>query len=429
MNELQTLHNSHQQGGLAAYQSHDPHLLRWRNQPLRYVPPLLLQLPKQPGIYTVGGGRQIGKTTALKLFMEKLLQEGAPPASILFLTGELIDDHHGLLREVREFLDTAPRPAVLIIDEVTYIRNWDKGVKFLADAGLLANVRLILTGSDLLLIQEARTRFPGRRGLADKVDFHVHPLSFGEFIALWGQPASPELLDQYLMHGGFLTAINDYKRSGAITSATLRTYSDWIRGDVLKRGRSETHLRSVVQSLLTRQGSQVSWNSLARDLTIDHPKTVAEYVELLERLDVVNIVSALNEETMAAAPKKAKKLFFTDPFIGHALHAWVTDSNSIPPLTTETKGAWTEGVVHQHLRRGGPSFYIKAEGEVDAVRLLKNDGGPRFQPIEVKWTTQIRAKDLKQVRKYANGTVWARHAEPSAIPPVLDLVQELAKIR
>ena len=81
------------------------------------------------------------------------------------------------------------------------------------------------------------------------------------------------------------------------------------------------------------------------------------------------------------------------------------------------------------LRRGGQASISKREGEVDAVRLLKNDGGPRFQPIEVKWTTQIRAKDLKQVRKYANGTVWARHAEPSAIPPVLDLVQELAKIR
>ncbi len=428
MNELQALHNRHWQGGLAAFQSHDPHLINWRSQPLRYTPPLLRQLPEQAGIFTVGGGRQIGKTTALKLFMEILLQKGAPPLGVLFLTGELIDDHHALLREVREFLNTAPRPAVLIIDEVTYIRDWDKGVKFLADAGLLAEVRLILTGSDLLLIQEARMRFPGRRGPADRVDFHVRPLSSGEFLNLWGQPPSAELLDQYLLHGGFLTAINDYKRSGAITPATLRTYSDWIRGDVLKRGRNETHLRSVVQSILTRQGSQVTWNSLARELTIDHPKTVAEYVELLERLDVVNIVAALDEETLAAAPKKARKLFFADPFIGHALQAWIADSDHISVLSPEDKGVWAEDVVHQHLRREGPTFYIKAEGEIDAVRLSKNARGLRFQPIEVKWTTQIRTKDLKQIRKYPNGAVWARHAQPSAVPPVLDLVGELAKI-
>jgi predicted AAA+ superfamily ATPase len=392
------------------------------------MPPLLQQLPAEEGVYTIGGGRQIGKTTALKLYMEKLLRESRPAASILFLTGELIDDHHGLMGELREFLATAPRPATLIIDEVTYIRDWDKGVKFLADAGLLAEVRLILTGSDLLVIQEARMRFPGRRGAADRVDFHVRPLTFGEFCTLWGELPSVVLLDQYLIHGGFLTAINDYKRGGMVTPSTLRTYSDWIRGDVLKRGRSEAHLKSVVQSILIRQGSQVSWNSLARELTIDHPKTVAEYVELLERLDVVTIVPALSEETLSAAPKKAKKLFFADPFIGHALHAWVTGTSSIPPLGPESKGLWAEGVAHQHLRRQGPTFYIKAEGEVDAVRLLKSGTGPRFQPIEVKWSTQIRTKDLKQIRKYPNGTVWGRHAAPNAVPPVLDLVEELAKL-
>ena len=311
---------------------------------------------------------------------------------------------------------------MIIVDEVTYIQDWDKGVKFLADAGLLTEARLILTGSDLLLIREARSRFPGRRGTADTVDFHLRPLSFGEFLTLWNEPASPELLEQYFLHGGFLTAINDFKRKGEISASTLRTYSDWVRGDVLKKGRSETYLRSVVQALLNQQGSQVSWNSLARELTIDHPKTVAEYVELLERLDVVNIVSALDEEKLGAAPKKAKKIFFTDPFIGHALQAWLGDSRKILPLTAEAKGVCAEGVVHQHLRRHGPSFYIKAEGEIDAVRLLKNTTGPRFQPLEIKWTTQIRSKDLKQVRKYANGAVWGRHAEPQAAPPIHEYI-------
>ena len=66
----------------------------------------------------------------------------------------------------------------LIIDEVTYIRHWDKAVKFLADAGQLEDITLMLTGSDMLILSEARMRFPGRRGVADKVDFHLYPLSF-----------------------------------------------------------------------------------------------------------------------------------------------------------------------------------------------------------------------------------------------------------
>ena len=50
-----------------------------------------------------------------------------------------------------------------MLDEVTYIKDWDKGVKFLADAGLLDDVVLLLTGSDSVIIREVRMRLPGRR--------------------------------------------------------------------------------------------------------------------------------------------------------------------------------------------------------------------------------------------------------------------------
>jgi hypothetical protein len=57
-----------------------------------------------------------------------------------------------------------------------------------------------------------------------------------------------------------------------------------------------------------------------------------------------------------------------------------------------------------HLRRFAPTYYIKAEGEVDAAYI--RDG--RFWPIEVKWTGQIRPKDLKQVLKYRNAMIAGR---------------------
>jgi predicted AAA+ superfamily ATPase len=423
MNELQILHNQHHNGGLAALLGRDPHLQRWAIQPLRHVPALLEQLPEEPGVYTIGGGRQIGKTTTLKLFIKKLLEAGRDPASILFVTGELITDHQTLIHEVQDFLQSAPRPAVLIVDEVTYIRDWDKGVKFMADAGLLSGVRLILTGSDLLLIQEARMRFPGRRGRADQVDFHIRPLTFGEFIKLWNKPASNELFEQYMIHGGYLTAINDYKRDSKVSLATLRTYSDWIRGDVIKKGRSEGHLKSLLSALILRQGSQVSWNGLCGDLSIDHPKTVSDYVEILERLDVLNVVSAFDEARFVAAPKKAKKIFFTDPFIFQSVQFWLQNSADIPPISPQIMGVLAEGIVHQHLRKSYLTYYIKAEGEVDVVAI--KEGSREFTPIEVKWTTQIRPKDLKQIRKYKTGVVWAKWSEPDSLPPTKKLIEML----
>ncbi|WP_459874091.1 AAA family ATPase, partial [Endothiovibrio diazotrophicus] len=132
----------------------------------------------------------------------------------------------------------------LLIDEVSYIRDWDKAVKYAADAGMLERVVLVATGSDRVLIQEARMRLPGRRGREEVVDFHLFPLSFREVVTLKrgsGLIAAIDevategnegpdaevidtlfaLFDDYLLHGGYLTAINDLAKEGRIGEATL----------------------------------------------------------------------------------------------------------------------------------------------------------------------------------------------------------------
>jgi predicted AAA+ superfamily ATPase len=300
----------------------------------------------------------------------------------------------------------------------------------LADAGLLEQTVLILTGSDFVFIRDATMRLPGRRGGADVADFHLYPLSFFEVLKLKRRldapvqalnPAEPptgdtmdilfEEFDLYLAHGGYLTAINNYAREGSIRPATLSTYQEWVRGDVLKRGKQENYLREVLSAVVNRYGSQVSWNALARELSIDHPKTVADYVELLASLDAVFVQPALVEEKLAAAPKKPKKLMFTDPFIFHAVRWWlrpVADpfANQIRAAVEDPQwaGRLAEACVATHFRRHVPTYYIKAEGEVDVATVQEG----RFRPIEVKWTGQMRPKDLKQIKKYSNGVVWAR---------------------
>ena len=270
------IHNSHLDG---AFSYLDPHLRRLRAQPLIYRFPLLDRLPRnQPGIYTVGGGRQIGKTTLLKQWMADLLATGIDPARLRFFTGELIDDHHSLVRLVSSLQRAMPTEGrrYILLDEVTYIADWDKGIKYLADAGLLEGVVLIATGSDMAVIQEARMRFPGRRGQAAAVDFHLHPLSFAAAVGLKRSLSSQELLQlaqpksplpaeteqvlreeflAYLVHGGFLTAINDMARHDCILPATFATYSDWIRGDVLKRGKQEHYLSEVLAAIVRCYGT------------------------------------------------------------------------------------------------------------------------------------------------------------------------------
>ena len=151
--------------------------------PLVYNFPLLQQLPtKIPGIYSITGGRQIGKTTLLKQYMLTLIESGVNAQSIYYLPGDMINDHHELVRLVGEYTEKNKESlSFIIIDEVTYIKDWDRGVKYLADSGILKDTIMLISGSDSVVIRDARMRFPGRRGRADRVDFHLFPLSFAEY--------------------------------------------------------------------------------------------------------------------------------------------------------------------------------------------------------------------------------------------------------
>ena len=422
----------------------DPHRFRERDPQLRHLAGcpyqhrarLLDELPTAtPGIYSLGGGRQTGKSTLLKQWVAQLLDSGVAPNAIAYLTGELIDDHHGLLLHLNAHLEEAPPEGLnyVVVDEVTYIRDWDKTVKFLADAGLLERTILVVTGSDLLVMQEARMRFPGRRGDATQTDFHLHPLSFGEYATLVGvvpgmvpaEAIAPGVVDKiyaafdrYLLHGGYLTAINDVASHGAIRPSTLATYSDWIRGDIVKHGKQEAYLREVLSAIVRRYTSQITWNNLAQELSIDHPRTVADYVALLERMNAVCVVPALVEDKLAPAPKKARKVVFSDPFILHAVRAWLDPQAN--PFETQIRPAaedpvWAsqivEACVAAHCRRAHPTFYIKAQAEVDVAYV--RDG--RFWPVEVKWTNQLRPKALKQIARYGNAEIWSKGRTPGQI--------------
>lgn len=424
----------------------DPQLRRAASQPFTYVSPLV-QAPafRQPGIFMLTGGRQVGKTTCLKQLIAKLLMDAdIRPDHVAFMAGELIRDDTELRHEIMSEQESKQGRQVMVIDEIGYVKDWDKAVKFLADAGILDATTLIVSGSDSTILREAMKRFAGRRGRAKQVDFLFHPLSFSETVVLKApeltgwiarckevaatadlpeyatyRPRLEALFDEYLGHGGYLKAIADIMRDGCIAQATYRTYAEWLRGDILKHNKQEKYLLEVLRGVMRTYASQISWSSLAKDLSIDHHKTVSDYLAILEDMHAVRIQDALAEHTLTAAPKKAKKLHFEDPFIFHAVETMLRKTR------TEMNPALAETVAVTHVsRKFGETYYIKGlKGEVDIAYVQ----GGMFHPIEVKWTTQIRPEELKQIMRYKNGLILGRHRAPSKIEhvPYIPLIQFL----
>jgi predicted AAA+ superfamily ATPase len=424
-------HNLHWQGA-ASFLERDPTLLRMRSQPFVFRPPLLDALPHDtPGIYTLVGGRQVGKSTLCKQFLAERLAAGVAPGRLAYVTCEPFVDAEALQHLLTDLLvELAParEPCWLLLDEVTYVEGWDRVVKFLADSGQLDSCFLLATGSDRLLIEDSLKRLPGRRGQAEVVDFHLRPLTFLEFCRLRsrvdvaellrcaGEPldaavvASPFLdalereLRDYHLTGGFLPAINDLARTGGISVATFRTYADWIRGDVLRLDRSERYLREVLTGIHRRQSSQVTWNAFAKELSIDSPKTVADYIAILERMDVLQVVPALVEHTGGPAPKKARKVYFADPFVHRAVLSWLGEDDALESDARLQRDL--EGVFAAHVGRAGDVFYIKGDGEIDVAFYEQR----HLHLVEVKWTAQLRPEELKEIRRRGRGTIAARVA-------------------
>lgn len=429
MNDLLLIHNQFQES-LDRFEEHDPHLKRLKQIPFSYCSSLINNPHFQlPGIFMLTGGRQVGKTTFLKQWMHDLLTEqGVSPGQLLFITSEVVRHATHLRELIEEFYQEGQRQ-FLIIDEVNYVEDWDKSIKFLADAGFFDQMTVILTGSDSVILRDAMKRFAGRRGKADKVDFIFYPLSFKEFVLL-KEPglAGPlknitsdlwtyteikyelyhetllELWRSYSIHGGYLPAIQAcWNGLNTVPISVFRIYQEWIIGDILKHKKTENYLREVLKGILTTYATQVSFNTLARFLSIDHPKTVSDYCHILSDMHALRIVQALDENRMAGAPKKNKKLYFCDPFIYHAVKDMLSRSKeeSLPDVSA-LMPALAEGVLMDHLNRHGEAFYIKGvKGEVDAA-LLKDSG---FLPIELKYSTIIREHELKQIYRYPKGII------------------------
>lgn len=427
--------------GLKDYEQLDPQLSRLQQLSFVHDSPLIHDIPLlTPGIYIITGGRQVGKTTTLKLIIRQLLwEQRISPQQLYYLPCDTISDFSQLLFEIEEFRQSLdPGPFVLFVDEITYVKDWERAIKSLADAGFFTRGSIVITGSDTYLLKQAMMAFPGRRGEANQHDFHLHPLSFHAYVTLT-DPALSELLkpfhsafqddfgmpqvvapphgavralqtafNDYLVTGGYLLAINHYSREKTIASAVYRTYLQWIIGDMLKRGKNEAFLKEIVRALYPRLSKQITWHALTQELSIDHHQTVMDYIQLLSRMDVVLVLSAFREDKFQAAPKKAKKICLRDPFIFHTLYGWTYPHTSMAGKAmhvldenSELKSALIEGVIASLLSRQRETFYIKAEGEVDVVVV----SGDTFLPIEIKNSLVLNKKDLKQIFKYKQGVV------------------------
>lgn len=408
------------------FSQQDPQLLALTKLPYVYVSPLIKQLTTaEPGISVLTGSGLIGKTTLLKQCIAELLTNGVPENGIGFFPCKKIGDVNELIELVKQQFShgLSSTTQYMFIDDITDLRDWKKIIQLIIESGWSSKLVLILTSSENTLAEKIKHDF----ALQPTNKFKLLPLNFHDVIELKYPKKNLDSInlyaefDQYLIHGGYLPSINDVAAYGKISDETIKMFINCVKGMMIKQNKQESFLQEVFTAIIQHYNQQITWNMLSKETFINHPSTIADYVSTLESLDLVFVQCALLEKKLIAAPKKARKLMFMDPFLFHCARAWIHPCINaydlqIMPLIKEPElcANLAEACVITHYQRYYPTYYIKAEGCVDLAYL----DAATFWPIVVTWTNRLRTKSLKQILKYANGKILNKNSNSGMIDHV-----------
>ncbi len=367
----------------------DPKLKEISTLPLKYK----YRIELKKNVTIIYGPRQVGKTTWIKQEILDLTRKGEGDRA-LFLPCDGIFSAKELKETLIDILDLKPELKYLYLDEISFIDDWEQVIKYLIDNGFFKDKRVVVTGSSSINILRKSERLPGR----DIEVKRFYPLTFREFVNLKAKgPLSYEelynLFRRFLLHGGFLKAINEYEMSNSLSVSLLSNYSNAIDGELARVRKNPRIFDYILSNIILKLTNPISWSALAKN-EVSQP-TVSEYIEVGKQLMFINYIENLQSYEKAFA--KNKKVYFIDPFLFWVAYYKVKEHL---PITLDNLDQWESRLVEnavfsEFLKRldNQNEFNVR-----DWIFYVKNrsseiDFWVKNKRIEVKWADQIKVRD------------------------------------
>ena len=321
------------------------------------------------------GPRRIGKTTLLSEYLHI-----RSDARVLSVTGDDVRVQEIFatqkLIELTRFVSSYD---LVAIDEAQQVPNIGIGTKMLIDA--FPEKQFILTGSSSLeLSSQIGEPLTGRHFTLKLFPIALQEMTAGRFI-LEGE------LEQLLIYGSYpevLLASDTHTKEKVLNElVSSYLYKDVLALDKIK---SPALLRDIARLIALQVGSEVSHNEIACALHTN-VHTVARYLDLLEKMFVIERVRGYSRNLRNEISKKAR-YYFLDNGVRNAVLG-----NFSPLATRGDVGALWENFVAMELRKRDriadiPAQYhfwrTHAGAEVDIIREYNGS----LTAYECKWASQ-----------------------------------------
>lgn len=313
-------------------------------------------------IKVVTGIRRCGKSSLLRMFRDRLLDEGLSGTQIQEINFENLDnepllDYKMLYAHVREHL-CPDRMNYLFFDEIQMVENFQKVIDSLF---LLDNVDIYVTGSNAYMLSgELATLLTGRY-----VEIKMFPLSFKEFMQSQPSGTSREsVYRKYVELSSFPYVLQIEHDREMVHEYLLGLYNTIVLKDVVSRRKiaDVMMLQSVVRFLADNIGNisvikriSDTMTSLGRKIT---SHTVESYVTAL--VDSFIFYPVQRYDTKGRQLLKAgQKLYLADIGLRQVING--TKGGDM--------GHVLENIVFLELARRGGEVYVGRAGdcEIDFV--------------------------------------------------------------
>lgn len=344
-----------------------------------------------PFVKILTGVRRCGKSTILKMIMERLKTErNIPEDRIISCRFDSMEYEDMTAKRIYTLLKEKLSPAgktYLFLDEVQEIKGWEKIVNSLASD---FDVDLYITGSNSrMMSSEIATYLTGRY-----VSFRIFTLSFGEYLmfkskfANVGEPKTE--LANYVRLGGFpATHLQAYSQD-EIYTIVRDIYNSTIFSDIVKRNqvRKIDQLERVVKYTFSNVGNTFSAKSIADYLkserrSLDN-ETVYSYLDKLEKAYLLHRCSRYDLQGKEIL-KTQEKFYLADVALRYSVLGYNADSVA----------SSLENIVYLELCRRGYTVYVgkTSDGEIDFVAVRQNE------KIYVQVTQEINSEKTEK-REY-----------------------------
>lgn len=330
-----------------------PHLESLQEVPFQFQIQFGLdQLPEEPGLILIRGARQYGKSTWLEGQIKSTVERFGV-GSALYLNGDEIPNSESLVELTQTLLPLFSKHAQvrrLFVDEITAIKDWEKGLKRLIDGGELKKVLVVTTGSKANDLRRGAERLPGRKGRLDRTSYVFVPVAYSEFKRQCGTLLGEQTLISYLLAGGSPVACAEIATRGHLPGFVPQMMQDWVLGECAASGRHRSSLLSVMECLLRKGGTPIGQALLAREAGLANNTIAAGYVELL--MDLLCLASAhvWDASRNIRLARKPCKYHFINLLAAVSWHpARLRTVEDFCRLSADQQGPWFEWLVAQEL--------------------------------------------------------------------------------